>query len=73
MKISTPGTNQIEVWPGPDSVVLFSYGIPVAAIYKGKFYQTEEYYGPTTKKHINKSQDWFDQLLNVQFNMEVPA
>ena len=56
-------------------MVLFSYGVPVAANTSGSWWRTEEHYSPTTSKHINgwlaqhgatdvkpRPQKWFNDM-----------
>jgi hypothetical protein len=47
------GSNQTEVRTS-DSVILFSYETPVAAIIDGKRFATTTKWSVTTSKHINR-------------------
>lgn len=53
MKIKQVGSNMTELHKD-GIVVLFSYETPVAAYIDGECVRTEEFYSPTTTRHINK-------------------
>ena len=55
MKLRQIAANQTEITTVRDDVVLYSYSTPVAAFVAGEGYvRTEEKYGQTTTRHINK-------------------
>lgn len=48
------GSNMSQKHFGVDTVVLFSYDTPVAAVIDGVSYRTEKKWSNTTSRHINK-------------------
>lgn len=58
--------------------ILFSYDMPVAALYDGTAVVTDKHYSTTTSRHINEwlqsrdsvcqPQSWFDTLLDGDSN-----
>lgn len=64
MKLVRIGSNQTTVNFAEGTTVLFSYSTPVAALLpSGRFVRTNEYYSPTTSRHINK---WLAGTSNVE-------
>ena len=53
MKVTPIGLNQTEVSLKNGTVVLFSYGTPVAALYEGNYFKTSYKWSKTTSAHIN--------------------
>ena len=55
MNINTIVPNMTELHLNDKTIILFSYNTAVAAYIPGKGYiKTDEYFSPTTSKHINK-------------------
>ena len=55
LSINPIASNMTELTTTLGAVILFSYKTPVAAMDgEGRLFRTEEYYSPTTTRHINK-------------------
>jgi hypothetical protein len=56
---------------GEGNEVLFSYDTPVAGFKHGMgYFKTNEYFSPTTTKHINKYLDSTKAILVNQINID---
>jgi hypothetical protein len=54
MRIKQLGPNQTELTMADNTVVLFSYETPVAALHAGRYVKTSQKWSATTSRHINK-------------------
>lgn len=73
LQVRALGANETQVSFGPDTQVLFSYEVPVAARIGGQYYRVGKKYSPTTSTHVNKwlaghqaeevAEDWFADIL----------
>jgi hypothetical protein len=54
MKLKPIASNMSELHFNNETVVLFSYQTPVAALIKGQFFRTTKKWSVTTSKHINR-------------------